>query len=223
MLRAKILLLIFLLQFGKIDHAQADEACPTRQSLHDGLVYTYLSGGGAQYVNYRLLDGPYVGRHLRSSRKSSGSTISISYAGLFTYKYWQDGKLVQYEEPQSDMSEFLRFEPGSKHQFKSIRYAYRKTTQEWRTDLSYEILEAEDIKLGDCTYETVLLQSEGTVIYPDGTVHEVQGKFRYLPDLMIRISGIGYKVEDVSDVRHRRLRDGWRWPFNSDYKTVLEK
>ena len=223
MRQAKIPLLIVLLLFGKIEYASAKDVCLTRQSLNEGLVYTYLAASGAQYVNYRLLDGPYVGHHRRSSLESSGSTISISYAGLFTYKYWRDGKLVQYEEPQSDMSAFLRFEPGSKHQFKSIRYAYRKTTQVWRTDLNYEILSAEDIKLGDCTYETVLLQSEGTVTYPDGIVHEVQGKFRYLPELMIRISGIGYKVEDVSDVRRRRLWDGWRWPFNSDYKSVLDK
>ena len=162
--------------------------CPDAAALDDGIVYTDPARVGAFDIMYRRLDGPLIGKVTIGSPFPGRQPVT--YAGQFTYRSWSDGVLRQWEEPQTDLSPLLRFEPGTELPFETIRYGQRgDTVREWRTVGTYKVAAAPEFQLGTCAYDAVDIQRDGTLFMPDGSTKPDRERFTYVPELMLRIEG----------------------------------
>lgn len=196
-------------------------SCPTNDDLENGIVVTDPARVGDLSFRYRKLDGPYFGKNYVNGIFADG--MSISYAGLFIYKHWKDGKIIQYEELQVDLTNLLRFEIGTTHPFESVRYNPSNPSRMWETSAEYRVDSAPDFQLGECTYSAVRLRLDGTLYSADGKVIEVREDYTFLPELLLRVSGTGIYWGDISHVKNKTILDGRKWSFSSDAADVLRE
>ena len=151
-------------------------------------------------MRHRHLEGPYIATNdVNSVFKDR---IKIQYAGLFTYKFWRNGKLVQQEDLQNDISELLKFEPGTTHQVKTRRFNPSNPKRDWVEDYTINVEAAEDHILSGCPYKTVKLTYRGS---------EHGLKF-YIPELMLDVTPNQWGQYET--IRKRGPLDGQKWPFN---------
>ena len=198
------------------------QGCPTAADLKDGIVFETPAKRLSLIKRYRQLEGPYVGTNYVNGIFPDGMTVL--YAGLFTYKYWDEntGDIVQSEEPQTDLSQLLLFEPGTRHAFESIRYNPRRPERKWRIEAEYLIEDAGQFEIGACAYAAVRITREGTLTLPDGSVKPDRESFVFIPELLLPVSGSGFRYGDVLAVRKKTLLDGWTWPFSTDAGEILK-
>lgn len=193
--------------------------CPVAADLNDGIVFTDPARQGELDQRYRRLEGPYIGVNYVNGIFPDGTTIS--YSGLFTYKHWRNGEVVQYEEPQTDLTELLKFKAGSTHAFESFRYNPQTPDRKWHITAEYRIETAEEFSIGRCSYAAVQISREGTLTLPDGKTKRDRERYIFVPELLLKVSGTGVKWGDISNVRKRTILDGKTWPFSNDAADVL--
>jgi hypothetical protein len=194
--------------------------CPDSADLDYGIVFTNPVRWGEAYQRYRRLEGPYIGINYINGIFPDGTTVS--YSGLFTYKHWRKGEVTQYEEPQTDLTELLKFEVGSTHKYEGVRYDLQSPNRRWYLSTEYRIEAAEDFSIGGCSYAAVQISREGTITMPDGEIEQVQENYTFVPELLLNVSGDGSGWGDVSSVRKRSVLDGWTWPFSWYAAGVLD-
>lgn len=193
--------------------------CPVTADLNDGIVFTDPARQGELDQRYRRLEGPYIGVNYVNGIFPDGTTVS--YSGLFTYKHWRKGEVIQYEEPQTDLTELLEFKAGSTHSFESIRYNPQTPDRKWHISAEYRIETAEDFSIGRCSYTAVQISREGTLTLPDGKTKRDRERYIFVPELLLKVSGTGVGWGDISNVRKRTILDGKKWPFSSNAADVL--
>ncbi|MCK7611302.1 hypothetical protein [Roseibium sediminicola] len=147
--------------------------------------------------------------------------VTISYGGLFTHKAIRGGKVVQLEEPETDLSELFKFEVGTKHEFASVRSDPGRTNRKWEISATFFIEEADDYLLSDCRYRAVTIRREGVIRYPDGKIKQDNQSFLFVPDLFLKVAGSGISYGNIEIVRQRSWLDSNRWPFTDDADSVL--
>jgi len=189
--------------------------CLTMRDLDKGFVVTVPANNRDITRYYRRLKGPYIAKNDINSPFQN--RVNIQYAGLFSYKFWRNGKLTQQEFPQNDLSELLKFETGTSHKVETIRTSPLNPDQEWVEDYIISIENAEDYALSGCSYATVKLVYSGTET----------GTKLYIPELMLDVSPSQWG--NYETIRKRRKLDGQKWPFNDsafdalDYPDVIPK
>ncbi len=193
--------------------------CPDSADLDYGIVFTSPARQGELYQRYRRLEGPYIGINYVNGIFPDGT--SVSYSGLFTYKHWRNGEVIQYEEPQTDLTELLKFEVGSTHTYESVRYDPQSPDRRWYDSIEYRIEAAEDFSIGHCSYAAVQISLEGTITLPDGEISQVRENYTFIPELLLKVSGTDFRWGDISSVRKRSVLDGWTWPFSWNAAGVL--
>jgi hypothetical protein len=189
--------------------------CPNSESLSEGYIYTMPIGRFEMEFPYRRLEG-----FLIAKKSLSGATIS--YAGLFTHKYWEKGQLIQLEEPTTDMSELFKFEAGTKHEIKTIRYNPQEPARKWHINSTYSINSSAPIELGWCSYSGVNIHLNQTISYPDGKVKTKNKDIKYIPELMIMSYSSGPRIINITKVRKKKLSEK-QWPFTSDAHSWLNR
>jgi hypothetical protein len=193
--------------------------CPDSADLDYGIVFTSPARQGELYQRYRRLEGPYIGINYVNGIFPDGT--SVSYSGLFTYKHWRNGEVIQYEEPQTDLTELLKFEVGSTHTYESVRYDPQSPDRRWYDSIEYRIEATEDFSIGHCSYAAVQISLEGTITLPDGEISQVRENYTFIPELLLKVSGTGFTWGDISSVRKRNVLDGWTWPFSWNAADIL--
>jgi len=193
--------------------------CPSAVDLNNGIVFTDPARKGELERRYRRLEGPYIGVSYVNGIIPDGTTVS--YAGLFTYKHWRYGEVIQYEEPQTDLTALLKFETGSSHSYESVRYNPQNPERKWHLSAKYQIEEVEDFAIGNCTFNAVKISREGTLTLPDGKTKRDREDYIFVPELLLRVSGTGVRWGDISKVRKRTILDERKWPFSTDAADVL--
>ena len=224
-----IFLVAFLSFFATMAPAHAFNpfSCPKATDLPKGIVFFQPARGRSRMggdlffpKRYRQLDGPFMGSSHIDERLNR-STV-IRFAGLFTYKAWENGKLIQSEEPQVDLTEFLKFEPGTSHAYETLRVDPRNPARTWRTKGTFHITDAGTFNASGCEYAMVELRLDGNVTDPEGAVRASKWKFLYLPELWLKIHGETHVFgKHIGKVRKRTVLDGAVWPFTSDAAAVL--
>ena len=126
---------LFLCASIAVGYVSLSSSCPVADDLEHGIVFTDPARVGELYRRYRRLDGPFLGVNYINGIFPDGTTVS--YSGLFTYKHWRNGELIQYEEPRTDLSALLRFEPGTEHRFESTRLNPRNPSRRWQISATY--------------------------------------------------------------------------------------
>lgn len=182
-------------------------ACLTRNDLEKGIVVTSPANNIDLLERYRRLEGPFIGKN-----RINGvfrDRINISYAGLFTYKFWRNGKLVQYEKPTNDISELLKFQPGTTHQIKTVRINPSRPGKEFAENYQISIKAADDYILSGCAYSAVKLIYSGTR----------KGSKIFIPELMLDVTSNQWG--DFHTIRKRNISDVQKWPFNKAAKEAL--
>lgn len=196
-------------------------SCPTTTDLDQGLVITHPASKGEILVRYRRLDGPLIG-HSYMNGIFADRGVTISYAGLFTYKAIRGGKVVQLEEPKTDLNDLLKFEVGTKHDFASVRSSPDRSGRKLEIAASFFIDKADDYVLSNCSYRAVRIRREGVIRFPDGKVKRDNQSFLFVPDLLLKVAGSGISYGNIEFVRQRSWLDKNRWPFTDDADSVLE-
>lgn len=194
-------------------------SCPDTADLDDGIVFTDPARQGELDQRYRRLEGPYLGINYINGILPDGTTVS--YSGLFTYKHWRNGEVIQYEEPQTDLTELLKFEVGSTHIYEAVRYNPQSPDRRWHLSTEYRIEAAEDFSIGRCSYTAVQISREGTLTLPDGKIKTDRENYTFVPELLLRVSGTGVRWGDISNVRKRSVLDGRTWPFSRNAAEIL--
>ncbi len=189
--------------------------CPDGNSLNEGFVYTNPAGQFDLEFPYRKLEGPFIAREKLSGR-------SISYAGLFTHKYWDNGKLIQFEEPISDMSGLLKFEVGTQHEIQTVRYNPQEPQRKWNITSRYDIKNSEKLEFGWCSYSTLNIDISHTITYPDGKIKTNNEKIKYIPELMLMTFSNAPPRINITKIRKKKSSEG-KWPFTSDAHSWLER
>ncbi len=197
---------LFLCATILVGYVSLSSSCPVADDLEHGIVFTDPARVGELFRRYRRLDGPFLGVNYVNGIFSDGTTVS--YSGLFTYKHWRNGELVQYEA-------------GTEHRFESARVNPSNPSRRWQISATYFVEDAEDFQLGDCIYPAVRIRREGTLTRQDGEVRSDRENYIFIPELMLRVSGTGISYGDVSEVRSRTILDARTWPFTSDAVDVL--
>ncbi len=203
-------------------------ACPTGEDLDRGIVYLHpakdLRKRGAYLYHprhYRRLDGPLFG--FATTHEALADTVSVSYAGLFTFRYWINGELRRPEEPLVDLSALLEFVPGTSHPFATVRRNPRTPDREWTTVGTYDVEAADDVEIDGCIYEAVELRRDLTVTDADGKEVSTKSSILYVPELMLPITGgLMPRGTSVARVRKRNVFDGKAYPFNAEPADVLD-
>ncbi len=204
---------IFLLKYHKPIYNKY--FCPNAESLAEGFIYTDSVGKMDFNRGIRRLEGPFIAKEGLLSN-------SISYAGLFTHKYWENGGIIQYEEPLSDMSELLKFEIGKEYEIKTIRYNPQKPDHKWYQTSNYTIERSKELILGWCSYSALIIDINKTITYPDGNVKTNNEKITFIPELMLITDTSDIYSVNVTKVRAKRDSDR-NWAFTSDANTWLHK
>ena len=176
--------------------------------LKEGLVVTSPANNIDILRRHRKLKGPYIAKNDINSIFSD--RINIRYADLFSYKFWRRGQLVQYEEPQNDISELLKFETGTTHKIETIRINPSRQGRQWIENYTISIEKAEDTILSDCSYSTVKLIYSGSD----------KGTKLYIPELFLDVTPNQWG--DYKTIRKRNKLDGQKWPFNSSAIDALD-
>lgn len=194
-------------------------SCPVSSDLDHGIIVTSPAGRGEIVRRYRRLEGSYIGVSYVNGIFPSGTTVS--YSGLFTYKHWRGGRIIQYEEPKTNLTELLKFEVGSSHLYESVRYNPRLPDRKWFVSTKYRIEAAADFNIGGCSYASVQISREGTIMLPGRKVRRDREVYIFVPELLLRVSGTGMRWGSISSVRKRTILDGRGWPFSQDAASVL--
>ncbi len=189
-------------------------ACPTRADLAYGILFSFPTKNTTLTRRHRALQGPYIGETFVNGLFDD--TQTVTYAGLFTYKYFSRGKLIQFEEPQNDISALLNFESGSEHPFQSVRYNPQRPEKRWLVDATFKIEQANDFSIDGCRYKAVNITETIALTRPDKSVHNSTETYTFLPELFLKVAGKDYRYGDVSFIRKRRFFDGKDWPFSKD-------
>lgn len=196
-------------------------ACPTSDDLDYGIVFTTPATWGLMKQRYRRLEGDYIGENFIGG--VFPDRTNISFAGLFTYKAWRDGELVQHEEPKTDLKGLTNFEPRTEYGFESVRSNHRDPSRKWLISAKYKIEKTEDISIGGCNYSAIIIRRNGKISYPDGRIKDVRENYLFVPELTLRVSSKHSPDHGlVSSVRKRSIFDQRRWPFVIDAANVLD-
>ena len=159
-------------------------------------------------MHYRRLEGPYIAKNnINSIFKDR---VNIQYAGLFSYKFWQNGQLVQQEELQNDISELLKFETGTVHKVETIRTNPTNPGRQWVENYTISIESADDYTLSNCQYSAVKLVYSGSET----------GTKLYIPELFLDVTPSQWG--NYKTVRRRNKLDGKKWPFNDTAVEALD-
>ena len=194
-------------------------SCPVSSDLDHGIIVTNPATRGEIVRRYRPLEGSYIGVSYVNGILPDSATVS--YSGLFTYKHWRGGGIIQYEEPKTDLTELLKFEAGSTHLYESIRHNPQFPDRKWFVSTKYQIEAAADFNIGGCSYASVQISRKGTITLPDGKVKRDREVYIFVPELLLRVSGTGMRWGNISNVRKRTILDGRKWPFSQDAADVL--
>ena len=180
--------------------------CPTTKDLDAGIVVTTEARIGELSIRYRRLDEAFMGKSYIDGVFANGKTVQT--AGLFTYKHWSGGKLVQIEKPETDLSDLYRFEAGTEHRYVATRYSSLFPKRKWKEDGLIKISPAEDVTLGDCVYPAVSIEFDG-----DTSI--------FVPELMLETLSPRAKYGGVKNVRKRKASDKKLWPFVQGAKAAI--